>query len=131
MDLKKYSLILEKDSKVLFTSDKPRLRPLVECILENKERKNCKLYDRVIGLAAARLIVYSGIISSIETPVASIAGIEHLKKNGISISAEKTVEMILNDTKTGQCPMEMRAKDAASDAEYFLSLKKMMFPELR
>lgn len=130
MDFKKYSLVLEKDSKVIFTSDKPRLRPLVECILENKERKNCKLYDRVIGLAAARLIVYSGMISSVETPVASVAGIEHLRKNGILIHSEKTVEMILNDTKTGQCPMEMRAKDAGSDEEYFKTLKKMMFPEI-
>lgn len=116
------SLVLVCTGKVLFQSSLSGLRPLVECVKQYSNYKNCTLYDRVIGLAAARIIVHTGIISRIVTPLASGQAKKLLGQNNIEINAEKTVERILNKDKNGTCPMELKAMKAEGNEEFFLSL---------
>jgi hypothetical protein len=123
LEFEKYSLVLLKDDKIIYTSNKPGLRPILTCVKENRLKfENCILYDKVIGLAAARLIVYSDIVSSVITPVISKSAKELLIKNKIEIESGKVVKNILNKEKTKTCPMELKAKRINNDEEFFQEL---------
>ena len=120
---KDYSLVLFKDGKPVFYSKGSGLKPLFECVNDHKGLKNCLLYDKVIGLAAARLILYSGMISSVMTNVCSIKAEELLAKYSILVKADKMVPNILNSDRTNICPMELSADKVGSEA-FFLQLKE-------
>ncbi|VVC03382.1 Uncharacterised protein [Candidatus Bilamarchaeum dharawalense] len=108
MIFSKYSLVLVNEDKVVFQSSLSGLRPLVECVKTNAGG-NCILYDKVIGLAAARIIVHSGLISKVVTPLASYPAKKLLEEDGITVEADEVVEKILNKDKTAPCPMEVKA----------------------
>lgn len=74
------SLVLYNGDEVIFSSDKSGLRPLLECI--QKGKKGDRLFDKVIGLAAARLIAHSGIACVVSTPIISKPAVDYLKKKG-------------------------------------------------
>ena len=109
-----YTLALIKDERIIFSSDKSGLRPLVECMNKTEGEKNCVLYDKVIGLAAAKLIVYSGIISSIVTKVVSRPALDYLKDK-IPIEYETVTEKILNKERAKSCPMELCAIELSDE----------------
>jgi hypothetical protein len=120
----KYSLILKEKNRVIFSSTKSGLRPLFECIQEIRGKKysDCILYDKVIGLAAARLVLHSKIIKTVITPVISEKAQKLLSKHQISISAGTVVKQILNENKTDICPMEKRALSVKSNAEFYRTI---------
>lgn len=129
VDFKKYSLVLTKDDKIVYSSDKSGLRPIIECINNFKLKdKDCVLYDKVIGLAAARIIVYSDIISSVYTPIISKSANSLLIKSNIGVNAQKIVENILNKDKTDVCPMELRAETIEDNKDFFLDIKRLLYP---
>lgn len=125
----KNTLELIHNTDVIFTSDKKRLRPLMDAIILISEKypnyDNFKLNDKIIGLAAAKLIIYSGKINEIYTDVASESAINILSENNIRIVAKTTVTQIFNNDKTGQCPMEIKSKDL-SPREFYNELKRLM-----
>jgi len=120
-----YSLILKKSSRILYRSTQTGLRPLVECIEKNKGKKGCTLYDKIIGLAAAKLIVYSGIIKTVFTPIASVPALQFLEKNKIKIQPLATVPSILNLPKTDLCPFEKKAQTIHDPIEFYETIKKI------
>ena len=120
--LGEFSLALYRGEELVYFSRKPGLVPLLECISFVKGKGHI-LHDKVIGLAAARLIAYSGIISEVFTPVASIAAKQHLKKKGIALHADILVPQIINKAKTGPCPMEEKA-GPLTDEGFYLALKE-------
>lgn len=122
-DFEKYSLILIHENRIIFSSEHTGLRPLLQCVMKNK-KKHCILQDRAIGLAAAKLIVYSGTIDSIIARVASRPAVELLKNNNISITAETTVDHILRKDAQGICPMELLAAKIEDPKEFFDKLRK-------
>ena len=121
-DFTKYSLALIKDNKIIFSSTKSRLVPLLECIQRFKIKvNNCILHDRRIGLAAARLIVFSNMISKVFTLTCSFQAKELLEKNNIQLIADEFVVNILKEN--GEiCPMELRAKELNDNKEFYLFL---------
>jgi|TARA_B100001971_G_C18252828_1_gene579657 hypothetical protein len=123
-DFTKYSLALVKDGEVIFSSDKSGLRPLVECVKKFKSGvEGCVLHDKVVGLAAARLIVYSGIVSSVVTKVCSKLAKELLDKSGIEVGAGAVVDNILNWDKSDVCPMEKKAVGMENE-EFFSEMSE-------
>lgn len=117
------NLKLFKDKEVIFESDKSGLRPLVECILANKET-DCKIYDKVIGLAAAKLIVYSEMITEIQTDLISQPAKEYLEGK-IKFTAKQTVKNILTKDKDDICPMEKEALNKTEEEFFDYCLKVM------
>ncbi|MFH1316391.1 MAG: DUF1893 domain-containing protein [Candidatus Woesearchaeota archaeon] len=116
----KNSLVLIKDDNVIFNSEKSGLRPLFECVKEMKGKvSECVLYDRVVGLAAARLIVYSGMISKIVTPVCSKPAVKLLEKDGIELEAGEIVMNILRMDNSDICPMEKLALETEDNKEFW------------
>jgi hypothetical protein len=128
-DMSQFTLVLfDKDNKELFSSRHPGLRPLVELVSQYNSKKTpnlkgCILFDKVTGLAAAKLAVRSGIISYVSTLVSSAPAKAFLEKNGIKIFAERTVDAILTKDKTEMCPMEKAAR-SMDDKELFAHLSK-------
>jgi len=126
IDFDKLSLALVSGKDITYSSQGSGLRPLFICVSKFKGKvSGCILYDRVIGLAAARLIVYSGIISEVVTPVASAPAKELLQQEGIRIKAGKVVDNILMKDGSDICPMEKKAKDTGNQ-EMFEFLKKRL-----
>ena len=76
MDLSKYSLALIKNDKIIFSSTHSGLRPLVELV--KKGLKGDLLFDKVVGLAAAKLIVYGNVADAITTTTISKPASPHL-----------------------------------------------------
>ncbi|GAB4291891.1 MAG: hypothetical protein Kow0090_05530 [Myxococcota bacterium] len=125
-DLNKFSLILLHDGNAVFTSTDERLQPLFDCVARYRgQLSKCTLYDRTIGLAAARLIVFSEMISSVVTRVASLPAKELLQRFNIPLVAERTVENILNKDKSDICPMEKRALVTDDNGDFFKELEHL------
>jgi hypothetical protein len=127
-DFTKYSLALFKDSKLIYTSKGTGIRPLVECIMKMKKEKHdikdCTLHDKVIGLAAARLIIHSDIINSVYAGIISREALEMLEKKYIDVEADKGVEKILSKDKKSPCPMEELARKIPDNKLFFLELEE-------
>ena len=115
-----YSIALRKDGKIIFSSDKPGLRPLMNCIMEYKEKvKDCVLFDKIIGLAAAKIIVSSEMIKSVITNVVSKPAKNFLDEKDIEIKAKIIVENIFNKEKTDICPMESKAMKIKDENRFY------------
>lgn len=115
----KYSLILVKDKKIIYSSDKSGLEPLLECIQKYNNLKNCRLYDKVIGLAAAKLIVYANMFSSIITRVCSKKAKYLLEKRGVEIKTKKIVNYIFASNRSSLCPFELKAQQIKNEKLFF------------
>ncbi len=126
-DFSRYSLALFSEGQVVFSSDKSGIRPLVDCIRECKDKfGGCLLHDKVTGLAAAKLIVFSGMISNVMTGLISAPALELLKEEGVKVLAEKKVDMIMNREGTGRCPMEERAEITLDNESFFFELNNVL-----
>lgn len=122
IDYSKNSLVLVYGEKIIFSSTKSGLRPLYECVTkiqDNDLHNQYILYDKVIGLAAARLIVFSKKIGFVSTPLLSVKAKKLLHDHKIKVKAEKIVENILNIDKSDICPMEKKAMIAKSNSEFY------------
>jgi hypothetical protein len=132
IDLGDKSIMLTYNREVLFTSIKPRLRPLLELVSNFIEGKfdeyasdKLLLTDKVIGLAAAKLIVHSKKIKHVETVIASKSAIHFLRENDVKIHAEKIVDTIMNPEGNSQCIMEIKSQNLSPE-EFYTELKIMM-----
>ncbi len=121
-----YSLVLFKKNEILYSSKYPGLRPIIDCIDKHRfAHEDCTLYDKVIGLAAAKLIVYSQIISRVKTQIISKQARKFLENNNIIVRCETEVENILTKDKTKICPMELKAQNFEDNKQFFLELKNL------
>ena len=126
-DFSEYKLLLLKDGKEVYKSNHDGLRPLIYCIRECKDLKDCLLFDKVIGLAAARLILHTGIIKEIKAGLASEPAIELLRKNNVKIESQEVVKNILRMDRTDVCPREKKAL-TMSNEEFYNEIRNHVSP---
>lgn len=80
---------------------------------ENEEALNgATIADKVIGKVAGTLLSVAGV-KEIYTDVISEYAIPVLEKSGVNYEFSQKVEYIINEAKTGMCPMENKYKDEA------------------
>lgn len=126
-DFTRYTLALLHDAEVVYTSDQSGLRPLVDCLEKYKGiYEDCTLYDKVIGFAAAKCIVYSNIISAVETEVASIPAKAFLKKFHIQLAATNVVDRILTKDHSAICPGELIALATNEPGEFLARIMALL-----
>ncbi|NPV06206.1 MAG: DUF1893 domain-containing protein [Syntrophaceae bacterium] len=119
-DFDRYSLALFDGDRMVFSSGKEGLRPLVECIRACRGLyRGCELHDRAIGLAAAKLTVASGMIARIVARRASAGAAAFLERRDVPLTAGEVVPILLNRERTAPCPMEQKAS-ATEDPDQFL-----------
>jgi hypothetical protein len=74
--------------------------------------------DKVIGKAAALLMVYAGV-KEVFTPTISDPAVEVFEKHNVKITYDKVVERIINRTGDGLCPMESLCLNVENPEEAF------------
>lgn len=125
--LKEHSLVLAKGKKIIFSSKEKGIKPLVKCIgLFKDKEKCCTLYDKIVGMAAARLIVYSEMIKEANALIASSSAISFLERNRIKINFKEKVEKIMNKGRTKQCRMEELSKKIRNNKKFYLKIKDLI-----
>jgi hypothetical protein len=78
--------------------------------------------DRIVGLAVAMLCLHARI-ASVYADVASNAGLDMLKKNGVIVDAMKTVSHISNSDGTDLCPFEKLAGSCQKPSQLMTALQ--------
>ncbi len=126
-DFKKYSLALIYNDKIIFSSRESGLKPLWECLEKHCQSKTTYiLFDKVIGLAAAKLIVSSKIISGIQTILVSKPAKKFLKDNAVPIKTKETVANILTKNRYSICPGEIIALNTNDPDDFYAKIKAML-----
>ena len=110
--LKDFSLIILKNKKIIYKSEKQGIIPLIEALeMPNKlALENSIIADRITGKAAALLFA---LIKPqfLFTIVISRQAKTFLEKIGLSFRYERLVEKIMNRDKTDVCPFEKITED--------------------
>lgn len=97
-----YTCILCDDRRVL-TSEKRGIAPILDRL--DEDLKGMAAADKIIGRAAAMLLIHGGV-TSVYGEVMSRGALELLKKHRVKASYGTLAEMIVNRAGDGQCPME-------------------------
>jgi hypothetical protein len=107
-----------KGNKLLFTSQKERLLPLLEYAkLFLPYEKDVTVFDRVVGNAAA-LLLKKILCSEVFSPLGSEMGIQALNSFGIKYHFREIVPCIQDDTRQNMCPMEKMSLGKTSEEFY-------------
>jgi hypothetical protein len=123
-DFESYSLALIKDGKIIHSAVGPGIKPLAQCVLGLMGLETgCILHDKVIGLAAARLTVWSGLADEIIAGMMSEPAKDYLDSIGFEYTAMTIVPMILNRDQIGICPMEEIAQSCPTDEEMWEKIR--------
>ncbi|MFC1914725.1 DUF1893 domain-containing protein [Chloroflexota bacterium] len=92
--------------KLLFASDKDRLKPLLEYLDKDiPHQGEIKIFDTILGNAAALLAVRAGCRKAY-SPLSSELAIKTLNDYSIEYSFTEIVPYIQNREGQGMCPME-------------------------
>ncbi len=107
-------------------SDLRGIMPIMDCLNSEKDFLNgACVADKVIGKAAALLLVYGGVKSVYASVISDIAR-DYLLSQNIELFYDKSVEYIINRTHDGMCPMEKCCIDIDSpDLAYNVLFKKL------
>jgi len=88
-----------------------RINDIKDILKENeKALQGAVIADKVIGKVAASVLTIAGV-KEIYAKVMSKYAIPVLESNNIIYHYEEKVDYIINQTKTGMCPMENKYKD--------------------
>ena len=118
-----YNLILKEGEKIIFTSKKRGLKPLLECIVKCSGRlHNASLTDKIVGGAGARLIVMSKMICRVRAGVISDNALRYLTDHSITAEWEIKTPAILRADGRGICPMEELSNRLPDDIDYIFAL---------
>lgn len=103
----------------VFTATDKGIKPLITWLREDpKFFQGASIADKVIGKAAAMLMVYGGA-KEVYAGVLSEASAEFLTKEQIPFTCKERVPYIINRDKTDMCPMEKRARGLQTPKEAF------------
>ncbi|MBP1711145.1 MAG: hypothetical protein H6Q49_1347 [Deltaproteobacteria bacterium] len=121
-----YSLALVEGNHLIYSSKDSGLRPLWEALEKYSGKSGLILHDKVMGLAAARLIDRSGIIEKVYTTVVSLPAEQFLKGCGIRLTAFNVVPNILTKDKSSICPGEIIALATTEPDDFYRKIRAMM-----
>lgn len=94
---------------------------------KNNLLKDAYVGDKVVGKAAAALMIQGGI-KAVYAELISQSALKLFASAApsIKVSYDKKVEYIANRTQTGWCPMELACKDAKTPEECLARIKEKM-----
>ncbi|PIU78770.1 MAG: hypothetical protein COZ28_01810 [Candidatus Moranbacteria bacterium CG_4_10_14_3_um_filter_44_15] len=103
---KPWTFVLVKNGKIIYKSKSQQLKPLIFSVKNyKKEMRGATVFDKMVGRAAAILLVYAKV-KEIWTPVVSRSAKRILAKNEIKLVFQKEVKSIMNRKGDDLCPME-------------------------
>ena len=126
-DFEKYTLALFSQGHIVFESNESRLKPLVEMVQIYKgQETNCELHDKIVGLASAKIIVASKIVTELHAGVMSKPARDFLRPTEINFTFQELTDGIKNNDKTGPCPMEVKAMEIAEPDDFLKQMIELM-----
>ncbi len=111
LKLEDHSLLVYKDGNITF-QDEHGIQPLLIQI-KKKGLKNAIVVDKVVGKAAALLMVY-GKVKQVHTNIIAKDAIKVFDKYKVEYSYNEIVDHIQNMKKDGLCPMEQKVLNVNS-----------------
>lgn len=108
-----YTCILCRQGRFL-TSEKRGIVPLL-CWLEEDRLKGSCVADKIIGKAAALLLILGGA-EAVHGEVMTRTAYALLREKGLSVSYGELTETIVNRKGDGPCPMELAVKNLEDPA---------------
>lgn len=119
-------VIYKNDASVFFSNDRGVV-PLMKLLKENKSQlKDSIIADKVIGKAAALLMVYARA-KEVYTPIISEPAVKVFERYNIKISYDKIVERIINRKGDGLCPMETLCLGIENPDEAYISISNKLY----
>ena len=122
LKLENHSLLVYKDKKISY-QDEHGIKPLLIQI-KKKGLKDAIVVDKLVGKAAALLMVYGGV-KQVHTNIIAKDAMIIFEKYNIKYSANEIVEYIQNRTKDGLCPMEEKVKNIDKPKKAYKIFKKI------
>ena len=116
-----------RQNKLVYEAETNGIQPLLHFI-EQGVLRNSEVVDKVIGKAAALLMVYGGV-SRVHAFTISEHALRVFEDHTILITYDQCVPYIINRQKDGMCPMEqtvLSCEDATTAYELLLQKTKDM-----
>ena len=111
-------VIYKSDASVVVSNDRG-VAPLIQLLNEDASQlRDAMVVDKVIGKAAALLMVYAGI-KEVYTPTISEPAVKVFDNHNIKFTYDKVVERIVNRKGDGLCPMETLCLNIDTPEEAF------------
>ena len=104
----KYTLIVKRSRRVVFRSNCPGILDLA-IAAKKGFLKQATIYDKTIGLAAAKIAVFSGV-KEIFSLMSSSLALAFCQKRKIPLYTEKIVERVYDHKKGNECHLEKMAQ---------------------
>ena len=118
------SLHIYQDDKLIFTSDKSGLIPLLEYIDKlSSYHQQVKIFDKITGNGAALLSVLANC-EKVYSPLGSQLATSTLDKYGISYHMEYIVPYIRKTPEGEMCPMEKLSLHKTPE-EFYTAVKNI------
>ena len=112
------TLQVYKDGKLIFSSNKDRLIPLLDYIASHGcQHQQVTVFDKITGNAAALLAVKANC-QEVYSPLGSELAIKTLNKYGIKYHFTNTVPYIQKPDGKSMCPMEKLSLDKEPEEFY-------------
>lgn len=126
------SCVIIKGNEMIHTADGRGVSPLLNVYDSDPGKlKDSIVVDKIIGKAAAMILVLGGA-KRVYGMIMSAAGRRFLEQHGISAECGRCVDMIVNRTSDGICPIERSVMDIDDPQEGLAVLKttidKLMKP---
>ena len=119
-----YSIVIMNGDT--YTSTKKGIAPLMDILADNPSfLKIATVADKVIGRAAALLMIYGGV-KEVYSDVISTHALDIFKANNILVEYGECVPYIINRTKDGMCPMENAVLDVTEPQKAYEILKNKL-----
>jgi len=117
------TLLVEREARLAYASDRGGLRPLYEGIKEHPELfEGAEVADKVIGLAAAYLLAYARV-SRVATPLIAKEAERALAEAGIVFTARSRVKELEDVPLQDGVGLEQLARDSVTPATFVEALR--------
>lgn len=122
---KSLTLVIVKDSKVLFESKAPGVSAFLEALEKlGIQMKGASVADKVVGKAIALLCIYAGI-KTVYALILSLKAKDVLEKHGVYFEWETIVDKILDVSGADVCPFEKVAMEIENPKEAYGKFKAL------
>jgi hypothetical protein len=112
------TLRVYQGKRLIFSSDKDRLFPLLDYISQMPSRQpGVVIFDKLMGNAAALLSIKAGC-REVCSPLGSQLAVKTLEKSGIKYHITEIVPFVLRPDGQGMCPMEKLSIDKEPEEFY-------------
>lgn len=119
-----HSLVIHRDTTSVY--DTRGIATLLQIIdSDSNELSGTSVVDKVVGKAAAALMIVGGI-SELHALLITQGALSLLATSDICVSYDTLTDHIMNRNHTGWCPMEMACRDCITAEECITEIRNLI-----